>query len=197
MRSNHEKEALEIYKKSERIMAEGGFNLRKWVSKDKDLMEEINAFEQQEVTSRPNTIETSKVDVNESKKATKILGINWNNDSDAFYHDFRGIAEFAESLSVSKPSLRRIVATLCWIKNNKVWNPCVAKRVHEILKTSERDQWLYCPGPQNPADLPSRGKYKQCSPPNIFWWEGAQFLKANKEDWPAFPKENDTWEAMK
>ena len=83
------------------IMAEGGFNLRKWVSNDQDVIKDINALEQLEGTSTKKTPMNSST-VNESKTKTKILGINWDNESDVFYHDFREIAAFAESLTVTK-----------------------------------------------------------------------------------------------
>ena len=51
------------------------------------------------------------------------------------------------------------MATLCWIKNDKPWKQFVRHRVSEILKLSSRDNWYHCPGPQNPADLPSRGNF--------------------------------------
>ena len=51
------------------------------------------------------------------------------------------------------------MATLCWIKNDKPWKHFVRHRVSKIVKLSSRDNWYHCPGPQNPADLPSRGKF--------------------------------------
>jgi len=65
---------------------------------------------------------------------------------------------------------------LCWIRNSKPWVQYVRHRVSEILKVSTRHQWFYCPGPQNPADLPSRGIHANL-PTNSLWWEGAAFLK--------------------
>ena len=47
------------------------------------------------------------------------------------------------------------MAVLCWVKNCKPWVQYVRNRVNEILQHSNREQWFYCPGPINPADLPS------------------------------------------
>ena len=78
------------------------------------------------------------------------------------------------------------MSALCWIKNVKPWTQYIRHRVSEILKTSDRDQWFYCPGPQNPADLPSRGKFSNLAA-NRLWWEGPEFLKGNPENWPKSP----------
>ena len=45
--------------------------------------------------------------------------------------------------------------TLCWIKNNHHWKQYVQHRVSEIHNLTDKEQWRFCPGPQNPADLPS------------------------------------------
>ena len=90
------------------------------------------------------------------------------------------------------------MSALCWIKNVKPWTQYIRHRVSEILKTSDRDQWFYCPGPQNPADLPSRGKFSNLAA-NRLWWEGPEFLKGNPENWPKSPSgsELESESAMK
>ena len=75
------------------------------------------------------------------------------------------------------------LAALCWIRNCKPWSQYVRRRVDEILKVSDKEQWFHCPGSQNPADLPSRGKYKGLVT-NILWWAGPSFLKSKREEWP-------------
>ena len=76
------------------------------------------------------------------------------------------------------------VATLCWIRNQKFWKQFIHHRVSDILKLSERDEWFYCPGTQNPADLPSRGTVGNDFVHNRFWWEGPDFLKLPSNQWP-------------
>ena len=49
------------------------------------------------------------------------------------------------------------MTTLHWICNHKPWKQYVNHGVAEIRKTSSQAAWRYCPGPLNPADLPSRG----------------------------------------
>ena len=47
--------------------------------------------------------------------------------------------------------------TLCWILNEKPWKQHVNHRVTEIRRLTTKEEWRYCPGSLNPADLPSRG----------------------------------------
>eukprot|EP00794_Sanderia_malayensis_P015519 gene15519-biopygen11979 len=105
-------EALEIYETSKMILAEGGFNLRKWASNDKDLIKEIHNREQRDndVSSKSELNETATK--HESQRNTKILGMNWNNDLDVFYYDLKGIVEFAEMLPKTKRSLLKIAAKI-------------------------------------------------------------------------------------
>ena len=50
--------------------------------------------------------------------------------------------------------------------------------------------WFYCPGPLNPADLPSRGKHKNISN-NPLWLEGPLFLRSEPSEWPSLPCDNE------
>ena len=53
-------------------------------------------------------------------------------------------------------------STLHWIRGAaSQWKPFVANRVFEIQSLLDRSVWRYCPGPQNPAELPTQGL--QCS----------------------------------
>ena len=90
------------------------------------------------------------------------------------------------------------ISALCWIRNVKPWTQYVRHRVSKILETSSREQWFHCPGLQNPADLPSRGKYGNLAA-NLFWWAGPGFLKLDSREWPKAPigSELETEVAMK
>ncbi len=83
------------------------------------------------------------------------------------------------------------ISALCWIKNGKSWTPYIRNRVTEILKRSDGEQWFYCPGLQNPADIPSRGLYNKCVAPNTIWWEGPEFLKSESTQWPQNPNDSE------
>ena len=73
----------------------------------------------------------------------------------------RLIATIKESLSFPPDSETFYwvdsITALYWIKNIKCWKQYAEHRVREIRKLSEKEQWRFCPGLQNPADLPSRG----------------------------------------
>ena len=76
-------------------------------------------------------------------------------------------------------------AALCWIRNDRPWKVYFQNRIKDILSLSSREEWYYCPGPPNPADLPSRGKYSQPLSQDFFWWKGPKFLKLPTQEWPS------------
>lgn len=47
-----------------------------------------------------------------------------------------------------------------------------------------RKDWRYCPGEQNPADLPSHGLPANEMVDSSMWWCGPQFLQFPEEEWP-------------
>ena len=115
-------EALEIYRKSKEILLKGGFNLRKWKTNDKDLLNRISSLEG--ILTLPNDLD-SKVTEDEQSFAqfsvgpqnsesntntTKILGVPWNYDSDKLFLDPKPIFLFAKSLIPTKRSLLQIAA---------------------------------------------------------------------------------------
>ena len=51
-------------------------------------------------------------------------------------------------------------------------------RVKTIRQLSNKDQWRLCPGALNPADLPTRGKYRKNLPANKLW------RKKSCDHWP-------------
>ena len=42
---------------------------------------------------------------------------------------------------------------LHWIKNERAWNQYVNHRVREIRQLTNKHDWRFCPGHENPADL--------------------------------------------
>lgn len=74
---------------------------------------------------------------------------------------------------------------LCRIRKGpetyKMW---VANRLTEILEKTTQDQWNHCPGPLNPADLPSRGLSASELKESTLWWNGPSFIKEDKSAWP-------------
>ena len=76
------------------------------------------------------------------------------------------------------------LTTLCWIRNVKPWKQFVQNRVDNILKLTDRNQWKFCPGSLNPADIPSRGIRGSSLPGNQVWWHGPNFLSGPCSAWP-------------
>ncbi|PFX14402.1 hypothetical protein AWC38_SpisGene21442 [Stylophora pistillata] len=92
--SETDEEALVIYKKSKQIMAEGGFNLRKWNSNSRTLLRAIESVEKSS-EAKSNQDITTKDDESYAKLSTtpsssevkndtivKALGLDWDTASD-------------------------------------------------------------------------------------------------------------------
>jgi hypothetical protein len=78
-------------------------------------------------------------------------------------------------------------AVLCWITNEKPWNQYVQHRVQEIRQLTPKASWGFCPGSQNPVDLPSRG-IKACDlVRSSVWWSGPEYLYKPQCEWPKDP----------
>ena len=87
-------------------------------------------------------------------------------------------------------SISRIV---CWTDNSSTlhfirgsatqWKPFVANRVIEIQSLLDPSVWRYCPGSQNPADLPTRGLSASQLRESGLWWKELFWLQESEEDW--------------
>ena len=78
------------------------------------------------------------------------------------------------------------LVTYYWIKGEgKVWRQFVQNRVDEIRSNIPANQWKFCPGTDNPADLPSRGVKATELKETLAWWEGPKWLKLSEDQWPA------------
>ena len=74
------------------------------------------------------------------------------------------------------------LVTYYWIKGEaKVWRQFVQNRVDEIRRHILASQWRFCPGTDNPADLPSRGVKATELSADSSWWEGSGSLKLGEE----------------
>ena len=78
-------------------------------------------------------------------------------------------------------------AALCWIKNDRAWKQYVRNRVMEIRSLTSIESWRFCPGTENPADLPSRGLEAKELVSNEAWWVGPKFLRQSPDTWPNNP----------
>ena len=78
------------------------------------------------------------------------------------------------------------MTVLSWIKNRQ-WKQYVQIRVKEIHKLVDKDNWRFCPGIMNPADIPSRSCTSYELKSSELWWNGPNFLKDTCENWPDMP----------
>ena len=76
---------------------------------------------------------------------------------------------------------------LYWIKNDRNWKQYVNHRVKEIRQLTNKNDWRFCPGQLNPADLATRGLLGEELLNNPLWWEGSEFLACPKEEWSKCP----------
>ena len=76
------------------------------------------------------------------------------------------------------------MTVLCWIRNLKPWKQYVMSRVQEIRVRTTPDSWRFCPGNQNPADIPSRGMSANELVSEKRWWNGPEFLCKDEKEWP-------------
>ena len=118
-------EAFTIYKSARKIMAAGGFNLRKWNSNSTTLVEAINDVEKGAEISA-TTLKSSVTEEDTSyAKATigqetsitgdrqlKVLGVIWNTDSDKLMFTFSELVKYARSLPLTKRSVLRLTSKI-------------------------------------------------------------------------------------
>ncbi|XP_044165233.1 uncharacterized protein LOC122949165 [Acropora millepora] len=124
-----DEKALEIYHKSKRIMADGGFNLRKWNSNSQNVMSEISKSErlqEDSITQRKAHPDVTTEDDQSYAKTTtgsaspstkdgfvvKVLGLNWNTVGDELFFDFSSLHTYAMSLPLSKRSVLKVTAKI-------------------------------------------------------------------------------------
>ena len=80
------------------------------------------------------------------------------------------------------------ITALYWIQNRGEWKQFVRHRVNEILSVANKGDWGHCPGPENPADLGSRGILASKLQGNPLWWGGPKWLSSVDRDWPSSAK---------
>ena len=101
---------------------EAGFNLRKWMSSSKRLMEWIDEEEEVPVEE---VVKLSEEDITYAQtqfgvqgcsetvsREKKILGFNWNIERDTFVFQFDWLMEFARELPLNQRTVLKFVAKL-------------------------------------------------------------------------------------
>ena len=70
-----------------------------------------------------------------------------------------------------------------WINNKGEWKQFGRQRVKEILRLTRKEEWVYCPVSQNPADVGSRGECASRLKENELWWTGPSWLSIPRNSW--------------
>ena len=119
-----------LYKKAKLRLAEGGFNLRKFVTNSPGLMEKIERNEStlssklaKDISTSHNSEQPDAVDEDEtyskitlgnepttSESEQRVLGVNWNFVEDQLVFDLSGIAELAKTFEPTKRNIVRLSA---------------------------------------------------------------------------------------
>jgi len=126
----NDEKTLEIYHKSKRIMADGGFNLRKWNSNSAKVMSEISNSEmprEDSITPKKSWSDVTVIEDDQSFAKTttglgspstkddtviKVLGLKWNTLSDELFFDFSSLHTYATSLPLNKRSVLKVTSKI-------------------------------------------------------------------------------------
>ena len=117
--------AYQLYRKSRERMAQGGFNLRKWLTNSRHLMQKINEDESRREfsiqTERENQLNEDDETYNrimvgglkerDNNTEQKVLGTNWNYFTDEFLFKFQTHVEGAQGLMPTKQNVLRVIAS--------------------------------------------------------------------------------------
>jgi hypothetical protein len=100
----------------------------------------------------------------------------------------RLLVHVAEALQMDPKEARCFtdsMTTLQWLrKHPRTWKQWVANRVTVIHELTGPEQWRHVAGPDNPADLPSRGITAAELAGNTFWYHGPAWLLLPEAQWP-------------
>ncbi|XP_075151711.1 uncharacterized protein LOC142225776 isoform X2 [Haematobia irritans] len=159
-----EEEAILVLKDVIRIHKFGGFHLR-------------NISSNSEAIKRMYGNPTNYEFLN-SNHTERVLGIHWLSQSDVFC--FKLILHKVDGDIVNDSS-----TVLQWIRSDhRKYKQYVANRVAEILENSDKDDWRWCPGSENPADDATRAKYSESYNSDGRWKNGPAFLLCDESQWP-------------
>ena len=76
------------------------------------------------------------------------------------------------------------LVALYWISRDKEWKHFVKNRANEVRSLISPDSLRFCPGTDNPADIPTRGITASGLENSDLWWNGPRWLKTGEENWP-------------
>ena len=121
---------MNIYKAAKEITSSAGFNLRKWASNSKQLIEQIIALESDSniaihsISDQSNnngdslsgednqTYAKANTGTHLQDDKTKVLGVQWDTDTDRIVIDVHDIVQYAQTLPITKRSLLKFTAKI-------------------------------------------------------------------------------------
>ena len=112
-----------VYQKWKKIMASGGFNLRKWNSNSQTLLKSIETCESSQEQRGSVDHATAEDDESYAKSSitpgnsetkndtvVKVLGMNWDTVEDNFFFNFTDLCDYGMSLPATKHSVLTLSA---------------------------------------------------------------------------------------
>ena len=193
---------FDLFVNSRKIMAEGGFNLRKWQSNspqlrclmqgfDKLSEHEVShqvtkgSFREEDDTYAKTTIGMENAAYSQCEQ--KVLGVNWNYLEDCLILPLKPFVTI-EKIYCWTDSTN----ALHWIiRTNKEWKTFVENRVKEIRSCVPPSSWNHCPGTENPADIASRGTHASKLSESPVWFRGPEWLQTREDMWPSHKNETE------
>jgi len=111
------KEAFSMYSVAKRVMAEGGFNLRKWSSNSQELMSRIAQVESgssgEATVDQPQCKGNSlQFVVGNGDPQSKLLGVGWDSGSDELHFNFSALIDQVRRLPPSRRSSLKVTASI-------------------------------------------------------------------------------------
>ena len=76
------------------------------------------------------------------------------------------------------------------MKGNKEWKQIVTNSVNEVKKMVPAEAFRFCPGIENPADIPTHGTTLSKLCDNDLQWYGPPWLKEDESHQPTFEMES-------
>ena len=94
---------------------DAGFNMRKWASNSKQLMDRIDKTENEKFVSKNSQCRTGmeksdKINSNTMSESIKVLGISWNPDNDTLQLEFTSVVDTAAQDLITKRLILSVIA---------------------------------------------------------------------------------------
>jgi len=109
-------ESLDTYRTAKSRLAAGGFKLRKWLSNDKELLNQVSECEKidecESKTVEMPTYAKTVLEGNDECSSQKVLGLKWDLESDTFVINLKGVYDKAICKPVTKRNVLRAIAGL-------------------------------------------------------------------------------------